>query len=90
MGTYTGSIEDTRYNKTKYFFENAIILRNDKKYESYNTIGLNSTTNLDFKMKHKEPGEKIKILHDKDQPTDKGNPLQIYRVFHMKNNGGEK
>ena len=89
MGTYTGSIEDTRYNKTKYFFENAIILRKDKKYESYNTIGLNSTTNLDFKMKHKEPGEKIKILHDKDQPTDKGNPLQIYRVFHMKNNGGK-
>ena len=39
------------------------------------------TVMLDRLMTHKSVGEKVKIQRLQDQPSEKGNPTQIYKTF---------
>jgi len=42
------------------------------------------TTMLDRLLKKKAVGDKIRIQRLADQPSDKGNPLQVYKTFTLK------
>jgi hypothetical protein len=42
------------------------------------------TTILDRQMMNKSIGDQVKIDRIQDQPTDKGNPLQMYKTYSQK------
>ena len=43
------------------------------------------TTMLDRLMSKKAIGDLVRIERRQDQPSEKGNPLQVYKTFSMKN-----
>ena len=52
--------------------------------ESEQPTLLFGTSMLDRKLQEREAGDEIKIIREADIPTDKGNPLQVYKTFHRK------
>jgi len=52
--------------------------------ESKQPILLFGTSMLDRKLQERVPGDEVKIIRESDIPTDKGNPLQVYKTFHRK------
>jgi len=42
------------------------------------------TSMLDRKLSARAAGDEIRIIRENDQPSDKGNPLQVYQTYHKK------
>jgi len=87
IGVYTDKYEDGTYNKMKYFFSNATIIRSDGKKQKYDKVGLNSSGNLDFKINNNEIlGTPLKIMRTQDKPIEgKPNPAHQFVVYQPKN-----
>jgi hypothetical protein len=55
-----------------------------KEFDSDKINVLLGTVVLDRLMSSKAVGDKLKILRLPDQPSDKGNPTQVYKTFTLK------
>lgn len=92
IGVYADKYLDHTYDKMKYFFSNATILRLKGKNEgTFNKIGLNSSGNIDFKLNNDDLlGVPLKIRRIKDKPIEgKPNPAHQFQVFQVKQKGGK-
>ena len=52
------------------------------------SIKIFGTTILDRKMEKVPLGSLVKIVREDNEPSDKGNPLQMYKVFWKQMNAG--
>ena len=76
--TITGVILDIYPSKR---FEGRKIYKIQEKDKDHPSL-LFGTSMLDRKLAERKTGDVIKILREADQPSDKGNPLQVYRTFY--------
>lgn len=63
----------------KYIGRNIYKIQEKEKEQATLIFG---TSMMDRKLGGRRPGDEIRIIRDEDQPSDKGNPLQVYRTFH--------
>lgn len=93
LGIFIDRYKDNTYNKMKYLFQPANIIRNQTgRRETYEKLGINSSGNLDYKLNDDQLlGQPLKIMRVKDKHLEgRPNPAHQFIVIPAKKQGGKK